>query len=102
MGHFASSQEFLCRSLFMGGVTRRFPDQRFSFLEGGVAWAAMLYSSAISHWEKRNGAALSKHVFSDADKAEFQTLVNRYGGRILERSGAAAVERWLWAGVGDG
>ena len=26
-------------SLFLGGVTRRFPELRFAFLEGGVAWA---------------------------------------------------------------
>lgn len=109
MGHFATAQEFLCRSLLMGGVTYRFPQQRFSFLEGGVAWAAMLYSSAMSHWEKRNGAATSKHlgrnVFSESDKAQFQELVSRHGGKILERSGAAVLEQvdeWFWAGEGEG
>jgi predicted TIM-barrel fold metal-dependent hydrolase len=109
MGHFAAAQEFLCRSLLMGGVTRRFPGQRFSFLEGGVAWAAMLYSAAISHWEKRNRAAATRHLgrnaFSESDKAEFLALVSRYGGTILERSGPAAleqIEEWLWAGEGEG
>jgi hypothetical protein len=44
-----------------GGVTRRFPQQRFTFLEGGVSWAAMLNAASISHWERRNRAALRKN-----------------------------------------
>jgi predicted TIM-barrel fold metal-dependent hydrolase len=110
MGHFATAQELLCRTLLMGGVTRRFPQQRFSFLEGGVAWAAMLFAAVISHWEKRNPEAIRKHVnehrFSDSEKAEFQALVGRYGGAILERSGTKVLEQvedWLWdqPGAGD-
>ena len=55
----AAPQEAICRSLIMGGVTTRFPDLRFAFLEGGgVTWAAQLYSDLIGHWEKRNGQAL--------------------------------------------
>ena len=30
------------------------PDMNFAFLEGGVAWAAALYSDIVGHWEKRN------------------------------------------------
>ncbi len=55
LGNFAAAQEAICRSLIMGGVTTRFPDLRFAFLEGGVTWAAQLYSDLIGHWEKRNG-----------------------------------------------
>jgi predicted TIM-barrel fold metal-dependent hydrolase len=109
MGHFANAQEFLCRSLLMGGVTCRFPRQRFSFLEGGAGWAAMLFAAAIGHWKIRNGdvlrAHLSRSVFSTSDKAEFQALVGRYGGKILQRSGPEVleqVEEWFWAGVGEG
>jgi hypothetical protein len=109
MGHFATAQELLCRTLLMGGVTRRFPQQRFSFLEGGVAWAAMLFASVISHWEKRNPGAIRTHVnanrFSDAEKVEFQSLINRYGGSILERSGPRVLEQvedWLWDQPGEG
>ncbi len=39
IGHFASAGEALCKALFFGGVTRRFPDLNFAFLEGGVGWA---------------------------------------------------------------
>ena len=44
IGHFAEGQHALCKSLFFGGVTRRFPDLAFAFLEGGVAWAVTLYA----------------------------------------------------------
>ena len=35
----ADGQQSLAKSLFLGGVTRRFPGMNFGFLEGGVAWA---------------------------------------------------------------
>ena len=54
MGHFAAAGEVLCKSLLMGGVTRRFPTLRFAFLEGGTGWATNLLCDLIGHWEKRN------------------------------------------------
>jgi predicted TIM-barrel fold metal-dependent hydrolase len=47
LGNFAAAGEATCRSLFLGGVTRRFPRLRFAFLEGGVAWACQLYSDLV-------------------------------------------------------
>ena len=44
LGHLAEGHHALAKSLFMGGVTRRFPDLPFAFLEGGVAWAVALYA----------------------------------------------------------
>jgi predicted TIM-barrel fold metal-dependent hydrolase len=58
----AEGQQSLAKSLFLGGVTHRFPDMNFVFLEGGVAWAAALYSDIVGHWEKRNLAALRQHL----------------------------------------
>jgi predicted TIM-barrel fold metal-dependent hydrolase len=58
LGMFAAGAEFFCRSLFMGGVTRRFPDLNFGLLEGGVAWAATLLNDIVEHFEKRNPEAL--------------------------------------------
>ncbi len=58
IGHFAAAGEAVCKSLFMGGVTRRFPKLTFAFLEGGVGWACNLYSDLIAHWKKRNPKAL--------------------------------------------
>ena len=54
IGTFATHGEFFCRSLFFGGVSRRFPTLNFAFLEGGVGWACSLYNSIFEHWEKRN------------------------------------------------
>jgi predicted TIM-barrel fold metal-dependent hydrolase len=54
LGNFAAAQEAVCRSLVMGGVPRRFPELRFAFLEGGVAWGAQLYADLLGHYEKRN------------------------------------------------
>ena len=60
LGHLAEGQHALAKSLFMGGVTRRFPDLPFAFLEGGAAWAVALYADLIGHWEKRNIDALDQ------------------------------------------
>jgi predicted TIM-barrel fold metal-dependent hydrolase len=54
----SAAHESLCKSLFLGGVTRRFPDLRVGFLEGGVAWACSLFADLVGHWEKRNGKAI--------------------------------------------
>jgi len=58
LGNFAASQEAACRSLVMAGVLTRFPELRLSFLEGGVTWAAQLYTDLLGHYEKRNKDAV--------------------------------------------
>ena len=76
----AEGQQSLAKSLFLGGVTRRFPGMNFAFLEGGVAWAASLYCDLISHWEKRNLAALRAHLDpATVDQALLGEMVARYG-----------------------
>ena len=60
VGMLGESHHALAKSLFLGGVTRRFPDLNFGFLEGGVAWAASLYADLIGHFEKRNGEAMRR------------------------------------------
>src|ERR1700704_3691679 len=50
IGHFAAAGHAVAKSLFLGGVTRRFPDLRFAFLEGGVGWGCQLYCDLIEHW----------------------------------------------------
>jgi hypothetical protein len=62
LGDFASGAEFFCRSLFFSGVTRRFPELRFGFLEGGVAWAVNLLNDIVEHWEKRNAKAMEENL----------------------------------------
>ena len=36
MAYFASAGEAMAKALFFGGVTRRFPELNFAFLEGGI------------------------------------------------------------------
>jgi predicted TIM-barrel fold metal-dependent hydrolase len=62
LGMFAGGAEFFCRSLFMGGVTRRFPQLNFGLLEGGVAWAVTLLNDIVEHFEKRTPAALLENL----------------------------------------
>ena len=64
----AEGQQSLAKSLFLGGVTRRFPTMNFAFLEGGVAWAAALFSDIVGHWEKRNLAALRANLDPALDR----------------------------------
>jgi predicted TIM-barrel fold metal-dependent hydrolase len=58
VGMLGESNHAVAKSLFLGGVTRRFPELNFAFLEGGVSWAASLYADLIGHWDKRNGARM--------------------------------------------
>ena len=80
IGHFAAAGEALCKSLFMGGVTRRFPTLNFAFLEGGVGWACGLYADMIGHWEKRNPKALLENLDpSLLDREMFMGFIAEYG-----------------------
>jgi hypothetical protein len=85
IGHFAAAGEAVCKSLFLGGVTRRFPALKFAFLEGGVGWACMLYSELISHWKKRNLGALDNTNPANLDVAAVTEYFRRYGTSPLSR-----------------
>jgi predicted TIM-barrel fold metal-dependent hydrolase len=82
IGHLAEGQHALCKSLFLGGVTRRFPTLNFTFLEGGVSWAAALLSDLVGHWEKRNRDALDHLDPANIDKALFFELMDKFGGAV--------------------
>src|SRR5437867_5232743 len=79
IGRFASAGHAVCKALFLGGVTRRFPHLRFAFLEGGVAWGCMLYADLVGHWEKRNGRALEHTDPRALDRALLMELVQKHG-----------------------
>jgi predicted TIM-barrel fold metal-dependent hydrolase len=78
IGNFAAGGEATCRSLFLGGVFARFPELRFAFLEGGVGWAANLFSDLVGHFEKRGGAAISALDPARLDRARLGDLFRRY------------------------
>ena len=60
IGHFAAAGHAVSKAIFLGGVTRRFPELRFAFLEGGVGWAAQLWGDLMEHWERRGAPALER------------------------------------------
>jgi predicted TIM-barrel fold metal-dependent hydrolase len=84
IGHFAEADHSICKALFMGGVTRRFPALKFAFLEGGVGWACSLYADMHGHWEKRSRNAVGKFDPRRLDKSKLRELGQRYGGKIVE------------------
>jgi predicted TIM-barrel fold metal-dependent hydrolase len=83
IGHFASAGHAVAKAMFFGGVTRRFPDLNFAFLEGGVGWACMLYADLVGHWEKRNRQALEH---TNPDRLDVKRLL-----QFAEKYGNAAV-----------
>jgi predicted TIM-barrel fold metal-dependent hydrolase len=89
IGHFASAGHAVAKALFFGGVTRRFADLNFAFLEGGVGWACMLYADLIGHWEKRNRQALERTNPHNLDRARLLDLARKYASDAV----AEAVSR---------
>jgi predicted TIM-barrel fold metal-dependent hydrolase len=83
IGHFASAGEAVAKALFLGGVTRRFPDLNFAFLEGGVGWAAQLFADLIGHWEKRNPEGLENTNPARLDQKGLLALAEKYGQPAL-------------------
>jgi predicted TIM-barrel fold metal-dependent hydrolase len=83
VGHFAAAGEASCRSIFLGGVPKRFPKLNFSFLEGGVAWGLSLFSGLLGVWEKRNPGAIEHLNPARLDREMLVDLLGRYGTRPI-------------------
>lgn len=84
LGSFSSGNDYFARSLFLGGVTRRFPDLNFGFLEGGVHWASALYNGLIEHFEKRSEKKLRENL--DPSKVDLDLMCemfDKYGEGIF-------------------
>jgi len=84
IGHFAAANEAVCKAMFLGGVTRRFPNLKMGFLEGGVGWACGLYSDLVGHWKKRNREALEEVNPANLNRPMLAKLMRQYGGKWLE------------------
>jgi predicted TIM-barrel fold metal-dependent hydrolase len=84
LGGFSTAADFFCRSIFMDGVTRRFPDLNFAFLEGGVGWAVQLYNDLFEHWEKRNIDFMRSNLDpGKLDTELIREMAAKYGDGIL-------------------
>ncbi len=106
-GNFGEASDILCRSLFLGGVTRRFPTLKFQFLECGVGWACVLYAEMVHRWEKRNINAIRGYVeASAASEPEFLRLMEKYGNadvreKLAGRPGGIASQLGTDEGIDD-
>ncbi len=88
VGMLGEAHHATAKSLVLGGVTRRFPELSFCFLEGGVGWAVNLYADLIGHWSKRNAKALAPTDPGRSDWAGLAQLFAKYGGPWADRSPA--------------
>ena len=84
IGSFRDKMYQLCKSLYMNGVTRRFPTLNLAFLECGVAWACTLLADIVEHWEKRNLEALRALDPSTIDFPLLEREFQRHGEKLLE------------------
>ena len=78
IGHFAAAGEALCKSLFFGGVTRRFPKLRVALLEGGAAWGATVYGDICNRWSKRNRGSVYNYSPSEIDLELYASLFHKH------------------------
>ncbi|MYA31040.1 MAG: amidohydrolase family protein [Gammaproteobacteria bacterium] len=82
-GHFADAGHAFAKALFFGGVTHRFPDLNFAFLECGVAWGASLVCDLKERWEKRSAEAIEQFNPARIDRELMGSLFEQYGGEVL-------------------
>ncbi len=80
IGHFAAAGHAIAKAIFLGGVTRRFPELRFAFLEGGVGWGSQLFGDLIEHWERRGAPALKRMDPDKLDRKLLMSLVEQQPG----------------------
>lgn len=86
VGNFAAADEATCRSLVFGGVPMRFPNLRFAFQEGGVAWAGALLAGLVGHWQKRRIDRIGAYDPERLDLDVLRSLFERHArGATAER-----------------
>jgi predicted TIM-barrel fold metal-dependent hydrolase len=84
IGLHASMMAPVARSLVLGGVTHRFPDLPFAFLECGVAWAASMAADLVEHWERRSPEGLAAN---DPTALDVDLLTEQFVRHGLDPSG---------------
>jgi predicted TIM-barrel fold metal-dependent hydrolase len=94
IGNHATAKTYTTKSLWMGGVTHRFPQIAFGMLEGGVGWACSLYADFFEHWEKRNAAKITELDPANLDPAIMTELFEAYGDDVIGRD-ASEVIKWI-------
>ncbi|MBL7488234.1 amidohydrolase family protein [Frankia sp. AgB1.9] len=77
-GHFGAVGEGTAKSLFLGGVTSRFPDLRIALLEGGVAGGVRVFGDLVSRFEKRGKNGLGRLDPARFDAAQLARLAKQH------------------------
>ena len=77
-GHFAAVGEATAKSLFLGGVTTRFPDLRVALLEGGVLSGVRVFGDLVSRFEKRGKDGLRRLDPARLDADEIHRLAQTH------------------------
>jgi hypothetical protein len=86
VGHFAQSNHQFARALLFAGVTNRFPDLHFAFLEGGAGWAVNLYTDLFAHLNTRALSSMLEHARpTNISLEELTALCVRYDERLADR-----------------
>jgi predicted TIM-barrel fold metal-dependent hydrolase len=92
VGHIADAHAAVVKSLFLGGVVRRFPDLTFCFLEGGVAFGSQLLANLIGGWEKRAHEPMLEHLRpTNIQLAKLRRLIEQFGYPALKSKGEDAI-----------
>jgi predicted TIM-barrel fold metal-dependent hydrolase len=86
IGHFAEANDALCKALFLGGVTRRFPKLRFAFLEGGVGYGFKLLNDLIGHFKTRCPESLKYCNPANLDVDFLFEMFEKYGSDTMKRT----------------
>ena len=98
VGAFADVGQAIAKALLMGGVTNRFPELGFAFLEGGVAWGVTLLADLLARWEKRGGDNIRSLAPDQLDVAAFYSLLEQHGGARYAREDVRAATHGLHDG----
>jgi predicted TIM-barrel fold metal-dependent hydrolase len=80
LGSFMWMMYPLVKSIFLGGVTARFPGVPFAFLECGVSWACALLHDLVEHWEKRSREGIEWTNPANLDLSLMQQLMLDHRG----------------------
>ena len=101
VGHFAAAGVAFAKSLFLGGVTRRFPELRVAVLEGGVASGVETYVRLVGFWQKRGALGLDLLDPANLDEtllaalyAERDPRLTKYPARALAAMASNSSERY--------
>ena len=87
--HFAAAGHATAKALFLGGVTRRFPELRFTFLEGGVGWA----SPIVRRSDRALGAAQHPGIGAHASRQARSRQIDEPGREVRLRRYRSRIAR---------